>query len=93
MPEKEVPFWRRRCRKNGSFWGWDKPLWYQFGAWIWDIVRGDFGVSMWTGRPVLYEISIRFQLSLQVGHHGYFPGRSFSHPPGHGGRSQAGHLD
>jgi peptide/nickel transport system permease protein len=46
--------------------GLDKPLWHQFGAWIWDVVRGDFGVSMWTGRPVLYEISIRFQLSLQV---------------------------
>jgi len=46
--------------------GLDKPLWHQFGAWIWDVARGDFGVSMWTGRPVLYEISIRFQLSLQV---------------------------
>ena len=46
--------------------GLDKPLWHQFGAWIWDVLRGDFGVSMWTGRPVLYEISIRFQLSLQV---------------------------
>jgi len=46
--------------------GLDKPLWRQFGAWIWDIARGDFGVSMWTGRPVLYEISIRFQLSLQL---------------------------
>ncbi|MCX5919338.1 MAG: ABC transporter permease [Deltaproteobacteria bacterium] len=44
----------------------DKPLWHQFGAWVWDIIRGDFGVSMWTGRPVLYEISIRFQLSLQL---------------------------
>ena len=46
--------------------GLDKPLWHQFGAWIWDVLRGNFGVSMWTGRPVLYEISIRFQLSLQV---------------------------
>jgi peptide/nickel transport system permease protein len=53
-------------QKERELLGLDKPLWYQFGAWIWDIVRGDFGVSMWTGRPVLYEISIRFQLSLQL---------------------------
>jgi peptide/nickel transport system permease protein len=53
-------------QKERALLGLDKPLWYQFGAWIWDIVRGDFGVSMWTGRPVLYEISIRFQLSLQL---------------------------
>jgi peptide/nickel transport system permease protein len=46
--------------------GLDKPLWYQFGNFIWDIARGDFGVSMWTGRPVVYEIAIRLQLTLQV---------------------------
>jgi len=41
-------------QKERELLGLDKPLWHQFG------------VSMWTGRPVLYEISIRFQLSLQV---------------------------
>lgn len=53
-------------QKERELLGLDKPLWHQFGVWIWDVVRGDFGVSMWTGRPVIYEISIRFQLSLQV---------------------------
>ncbi len=53
-------------QKERQLLGLDKPVWYQFGAWIWDIARGDFGTSMWTGRPVLYEISIRFQLSLQL---------------------------
>ena len=46
--------------------GLDKPLWYQFGKFVWDIARGDFGVSMWTGRPVIHEVAIRFQLTLQV---------------------------
>jgi len=46
--------------------GLDKPLWYQFGKWLWDILRGDFGVSMWTGRPIIYELSLRFQLSIQL---------------------------
>jgi peptide/nickel transport system permease protein len=53
-------------QKERQLLGLDKPVWYQFGAWLWDVARGDFGISMWTGRPVLYEISIRFQLSLQL---------------------------
>lgn len=46
--------------------GLDKPLWRQFLEWMWGIVRFDFGTSMWTGRPVTYEIAIRLQLSLQL---------------------------
>jgi peptide/nickel transport system permease protein len=46
--------------------GLTKPLPVQFLDWIWGFPRLDFGESMWTGRPVLYEIGLRFQLSLQV---------------------------
>lgn len=46
--------------------GLDKPLWYQFASWMWGIVRFDFGNSMWTGRPITHEISIRLELSLQL---------------------------
>jgi len=46
--------------------GLDKPLWRQFGDWMWGIARFDFGDSMWTGRPITYEIAIRLQLSLQL---------------------------
>ena len=46
--------------------GLDKPIFQQFLDWIWGIVRLDFGTSMWTGRPITYEIAIRFQLSLQL---------------------------
>ncbi len=46
--------------------GLDKPLWEQFVDWTTGIFVGDFGVSMWTGRPVWDEISSRFQLSFQV---------------------------
>jgi peptide/nickel transport system permease protein len=53
-------------QKERALHGLDKPLWAQFGKWIWGIARGDFGVSMWTGRPVIHEISIRFELSLQL---------------------------
>jgi peptide/nickel transport system permease protein len=51
------------CRENL---GLTKPLPMQFLDWLWGFPRLDFGDSMWTGRPVLYEVGLRFQLSLQV---------------------------
>ncbi|MGH7854677.1 MAG: ABC transporter permease [Candidatus Binatia bacterium] len=46
--------------------GLDKPLVRQFAAWIIGIARLDFGNSMWTGRPIIDEIKIRLELSLQL---------------------------
>jgi len=46
--------------------GLDKPLWRQFGGWIWGLARLDFGDSMWTGRPITYEIRIRLELSIEL---------------------------
>ena len=46
--------------------GLDQPLLYQFYHWITGIMVGDFGTSMWTGRPVIDEIGARLGLSLQV---------------------------
>jgi peptide/nickel transport system permease protein len=46
--------------------GLDKPLWKQFVDWMGGILRLDFGVSMWTGAPIIEEIRLRFALSLQL---------------------------
>jgi peptide/nickel transport system permease protein len=46
--------------------GLDQPLYVQFFKWFWGALQGDFGFSMWTGKPVIYEIGIRLELSLQV---------------------------
>ena len=46
--------------------GLDKPLWKQFFDWMGGIARLDFGVSMWTGAPIIEEIRLRFALSLQL---------------------------
>src|SRR6185503_14814423 len=46
--------------------GLDRPLWRQFGSWMWGLARLDFGQSMWTGAPITEEIKLRFALSLQV---------------------------
>ena len=46
--------------------GIDKPWIVQFGQFIWGLVRGDFGISMWSGKPVIDEIATRFPVSLEV---------------------------
>jgi peptide/nickel transport system permease protein len=46
--------------------GLDKPLWEQFADWMGGAVRLDFGLSMWTGRPITQEIAIRLPLSLEL---------------------------
>jgi peptide/nickel transport system permease protein len=46
--------------------GLDKPLVAQFGEWMVGMATLDFGKSMWTERPVVEEISLRLELSLQV---------------------------
>lgn len=46
--------------------GLDEPLWKQFWSFIYGFVTLDFGKSMWTGRPIINEVALRFQLSLQI---------------------------
>jgi len=46
--------------------GLDRPLAQQFASWIVGIAHFDFGLSMWTGRPITEEIKIRLELSVQL---------------------------
>ena len=46
--------------------GLDQPLWKQFADWMTGLARFDLGVSMWTGAPIIEEIKLRFELSLQL---------------------------
>lgn len=46
--------------------GLDKPLGVQFVDWMRGLVTLDLGQSMWTGRPVMTEIAVRFQLTFQI---------------------------
>jgi ABC-type dipeptide/oligopeptide/nickel transport system permease component len=47
--------------------GIDRPIHLQYVAWIAKIVRGDFGVSLWTKKPVSEEILARLPVSLELG--------------------------
>lgn len=46
--------------------GLDKPLPAQYADWILRLVRGDFGVSLRTSRPVLPDILARLPVSVEI---------------------------
>ena len=46
--------------------GLDKPIPVQFVEWTLGAVHLDFGLSMWTGRPIIQEVGLRLPLSLQL---------------------------
>jgi peptide/nickel transport system permease protein len=46
--------------------GLDRPILLQFFDFIWGLCRFDFGTSMWSGKPVSYEIAARFPISLEI---------------------------
>ena len=51
------------CRTNL---GLNDPILWQFLSFITGLFTFNFGESMFTGRPITYEIGLRFELSLQV---------------------------
>ena len=46
--------------------GFDKPLWTQYGLWLGQVVRGDLGASVRTGQPVTVMIFERFGATVTL---------------------------
>lgn len=46
--------------------GLDHPMWQQFLHFVWGFMRFDFGKSMWSGKPVSFEIMTRLPISLEI---------------------------
>jgi peptide/nickel transport system permease protein len=46
--------------------GLDRPLLEQYWVWLSHALRGDFGTSIWTGRPVMQEIAAQIWPTLQL---------------------------
>ena len=46
--------------------GLNRPLHEQFLAWLWGVVRLDFGTSLWTRQPITEELWIRFPLTAEI---------------------------
>jgi peptide/nickel transport system permease protein len=46
--------------------GTDKPLYTQYGIWMWGLVRGDFGQSYWYNDAVADHVKARFPITLEL---------------------------
>ena len=46
--------------------GLDKPIHEQFIDWMGDLARFDLGTSLWTGQPVVNEVTLRIGLTLEL---------------------------
>ena len=46
--------------------GTDRALHVQYGAWMWDLLRGDLGTSYYRGIPILGLLKVRLPLTLEL---------------------------
>ena len=46
--------------------GLDKPIHIQYGGWVWDLLRGDLGTSLWYRDSVGDELLGRFPITLEL---------------------------
>jgi len=47
--------------------GLNKPIYTQYFSWMGNVLRGDWGKSLWNGDPVLQEIGKRWPITLELG--------------------------
>jgi len=47
--------------------GFDQPLYIQYARYLGGVLRGDFGESTRTGKPVLQELLLRFPATIELG--------------------------
>ncbi|MBI3375336.1 MAG: ABC transporter permease [Betaproteobacteria bacterium] len=46
--------------------GLDQPLWEQFGAWIWSVLHGELGISIFSNQPVTRLIGQRLEPTIAL---------------------------
>ena len=46
--------------------GLDRPIHIQYGTWMWDLLRGDLGTSLWYRDSVGDELLARFPITLEL---------------------------
>src|SRR5713101_5911835 len=52
--------------KARAEYGLDKPVMVQYFIWLGKLVRGDWGASILSGRPVLQDVMIRLPVTLEL---------------------------
>jgi len=46
--------------------GLDQPIWVQFGTWVWGLMHGDLGISIFTNLPVIKLIQQRIEPTVAL---------------------------
>ena len=46
--------------------GLDRPIYVQYGEWVWNLMRGDLGTSAWYRDSITIEMRGRFAVSLEL---------------------------
>ena len=49
-----------------QLYGFDRPLWEQYGAWLWQMLHGDLGLSLQSREPVMRLIASRLPHTLLI---------------------------
>jgi peptide/nickel transport system permease protein len=62
--------------------GLDQPLIVQYGEWVWNALRFDFGNSYWTRQPVIEELGRRYPMTASLAFLSLLLGTSIAIPIG-----------
>jgi peptide/nickel transport system permease protein len=46
--------------------GLDRPLYVQYASWLWSVLRGDLGTSLWYKTPVWDQLKDRFLVTMEL---------------------------
>jgi peptide/nickel transport system permease protein len=46
--------------------GLDRPLYTQYASWLWSVLRGDLGTSLWYKTPVWEQLKDRFPVTMEL---------------------------
>jgi peptide/nickel transport system permease protein len=47
--------------------GLDVPIYVQYGRWLWGVLRGDLGRSLWTQHSISHDLLQRLPVSIELG--------------------------
>jgi peptide/nickel transport system permease protein len=46
--------------------GLNRPIYVQYASWLWDVLRGDLGTSLWYKTPVWDQLKDRFLVTMEL---------------------------
>jgi peptide/nickel transport system permease protein len=46
--------------------GLDRPIYVQYASWLWNVLRGDLGTSLWYKTPVWEQLKDRFLVTMEL---------------------------